>query len=72
MFALGIVWGHALFWTIAPLLGWSSYTFEPTGISCSFNWNDRSVGGVLYVIGKTEYEVNFKQLKNIQLITIIG
>ncbi|CAL8104565.1 unnamed protein product [Orchesella dallaii] len=53
--ALGMVWAHALFWTGAPLVGWSSYTFEPTRISCSFDWNDRTIGGISYVIGTTVF-----------------
>ncbi|CAG7816935.1 unnamed protein product [Allacma fusca] len=51
--AVGISWGHALFWTASPLLGWSSYTFEPTGISCSLNWHDRSTSGMAYTLACT-------------------
>ena len=35
---------YALIWTVTPFFGWSSYTFEPFGTSCSFDWyNDTSV-----------------------------
>jgi retinal G protein coupled receptor len=28
-------WANALFWSSAPLFGWSRYAYEPSGTSCS-------------------------------------
>ncbi|KAL3858379.1 hypothetical protein ACJMK2_012970 [Sinanodonta woodiana] len=36
-FLIGI-WVYTLFWTGTPLIGWSNYTYEPFGTSCSLNW----------------------------------
>ncbi|XP_071545305.1 rhodopsin, G0-coupled-like isoform X2 [Panulirus ornatus] len=45
---LVVVWFYCLVWTVAPLLGWSSYTREPFQVSCSTDWHDRSVSGIIY------------------------
>lgn len=34
---LGIVC-YVSIWTLTPFFGWSSYTYEPFGASCSFDW----------------------------------
>ncbi|CAF1548176.1 unnamed protein product [Rotaria sp. Silwood1] len=40
----------ALFWTLLPLIGWSSYDYEGVGASCSIKWEDRSLNVVSYNI----------------------
>ncbi|KAK4308427.1 hypothetical protein Pmani_019875 [Petrolisthes manimaculis] len=45
---LVVVWLYCLAWTIAPLLGWSRYVLEPSGVSCSTDWFDTSPAGVAY------------------------
>lgn len=44
---IGIVL-YALFWTGAPLLGWSSYGHEPFQTSCTVNWYGKSVADITY------------------------
>jgi len=39
---------YALIWTLPPFFGWSRYVQEPFSTSCSFDWYDRSIGGVTY------------------------
>ncbi|CAF1239556.1 unnamed protein product [Adineta steineri] len=38
----------ALFWTLMPIIGWSSYDFEGTGASCSIKWEERSFNVLSY------------------------
>jgi hypothetical protein len=38
----------ALFWSIVPLFGWSSYTLEGALISCAITWQDKSPNVVTY------------------------
>nr|BAR90769.1 retinochrome [Nautilus pompilius] len=33
-----LIWGNALFWGLMPLLGWCRYGLEPTGVSCTINY----------------------------------
>ena len=40
----------SLIWTILPLIGWSYYSVESTGISCSVEWQDRSLNVITYNI----------------------
>ena len=42
---------YALIWTLPPFFGWSRYVQEPFSTSCSFDWYDRSIGGVTYAFG---------------------
>lgn len=37
-----------LFWAAVPLLGWSYYSFEGAGTSCSVEWNERSPAVISY------------------------
>lgn len=36
------VWGHTIFFTSLPLFGWSRYTQEAFGTSCTIDWIDTS------------------------------
>ncbi|XP_069104317.1 visual pigment-like receptor peropsin isoform X2 [Argopecten irradians] len=38
-----VIWIYSILWTGPPLLGWSSYTFEAYGTSCTINWAGRSI-----------------------------
>ncbi|CAF2933750.1 unnamed protein product [Rotaria sp. Silwood2] len=40
----------ALFWTLLPVIGWSSYDFEGVGASCSIKWEERSLNVISYNI----------------------
>lgn len=40
----------ALFWSSAPLFGWSSYTLEGALISCAITWQDKSPSVVTYTV----------------------
>ncbi|XP_067654375.1 rhodopsin, G0-coupled-like [Haliotis asinina] len=42
------LWLYSLLWTVPPLLGWSAYTYEPFGTSCSIDWDDKESGAVAY------------------------
>jgi hypothetical protein len=42
------VWGWSLVWSIPPFLGWSSYTYEPFGTSCSVKWDGVSISDNTY------------------------
>ncbi|XP_033749475.1 rhodopsin, G0-coupled-like [Pecten maximus] len=44
------IWFFALFWTLSPLLGWSSYVLEIVPVSCSVNWYGRGVGDLTYTV----------------------
>ena len=38
----------SLFWTIAPMIGWSYYSLEGALTTCSVEWEDRSFNVVSY------------------------
>ena len=40
----------ALIWTILPLIGWSYYSLEGAGISCSVEWQNHSLNVITYNI----------------------
>ncbi|XP_054749643.2 rhodopsin, G0-coupled-like [Lytechinus pictus] len=44
------IWVYALFWTLTPFVGWSSYVYEPFGTSCSINWFGRSFNDISYMV----------------------
>ncbi|XP_064595861.1 opsin-5-like [Liolophura sinensis] len=50
IYSILATWGYSLLWTSPPLFGWSKYTFEPFGTSCTVDWVGRSVGEILYSI----------------------
>ena len=43
-------WLHGLFWSIMPLVGWSSYSIEGIGVSCSLAWHLRTFSNISYII----------------------
>lgn len=47
---LAVCWFYSLFWTLPPLLGWSSYGPEGPGTTCSVQWHLRSPSSILYVL----------------------
>ncbi|XP_060082834.1 pinopsin-like [Ylistrum balloti] len=48
-----VIWAYAFLWTGPPLLGWSTYTFEAYGTSCTINWGGRSILDISYNISIT-------------------
>ncbi|KAM3850720.1 opsin-3-like [Diretmus argenteus] len=50
LLAVGGAWLYALFWTVPPLLGWSSYGLEGAGTSCSVTWTEQSARSHSYII----------------------
>ncbi|XP_034042633.1 teleost multiple tissue opsin 2b [Thalassophryne amazonica] len=50
LLAVGGSWLYALFWTVPPLLGWSSYGIEGAGTSCSVSWKTRTSQSHAYII----------------------
>lgn len=40
----------ALVWTVMPIFGWSRYSFEGIGTSCSIEWNENSFNVFSYNI----------------------
>ena len=45
-----MLWCYSLFWSLMPVLGWSSYTQEGIGTSCSVNWRSREASDVAYTV----------------------
>ncbi|XP_043988483.1 teleost multiple tissue opsin 2b [Gambusia affinis] len=50
LFAVGGCWLYSLFWTVPPLLGWSSYGLEGAGTSCSVSWTAKTAESHAYII----------------------
>lgn len=50
LLAVGGSWLYSLFWTVPPLLGWSSYGLEGAGTSCSVSWTENSSSSHSYII----------------------
>ncbi|KAM7380350.1 hypothetical protein PAMP_003653 [Pampus punctatissimus] len=50
LLAVGGSWLYSLFWTVPPLLGWSSYGIEGAGTSCSVSWTIHSAQSHAYII----------------------
>ncbi|CAH1784720.1 unnamed protein product [Owenia fusiformis] len=46
--AIIVAWIYALLVTVPPLMGWSSYTYEQFGTSCSTNWGGKLPTDVSY------------------------
>lgn len=42
-------WSFSLFWSVAPLAGWSSYALEDDQLRCSIDWNGKSLGDKTYI-----------------------
>ena len=43
-----LLWCYSLFWSLMPILGWSSYVPEGIGTSCSINWRSRKANDVSF------------------------
>ncbi|XP_064619012.1 visual pigment-like receptor peropsin [Lineus longissimus] len=54
LFAM-VVWAQGLFWATMPLLGWSRYTKEPTGTSCTIDWTAADDNHVSYITSLTTF-----------------
>ncbi|XP_051260831.1 teleost multiple tissue opsin 2b [Dicentrarchus labrax] len=50
LLAVGGSWLYSLFWTVPPLLGWSSYGIEGAGTSCSVSWTLQTAQSHAYII----------------------
>uniref|UniRef100_A0A3Q3SH64 Teleost multiple tissue opsin 2b n=1 Tax=Mastacembelus armatus TaxID=205130 RepID=A0A3Q3SH64_9TELE len=50
LLAVGGTWFYSLFWTVPPLLGWSSYGIEGAGTSCSVSWTTQTAESHAYII----------------------
>ncbi|XP_072261803.1 visual pigment-like receptor peropsin [Pyxicephalus adspersus] len=50
-------WINAVFWSVMPIVGWSSYAPDPTGATCTINWRKNDVSFVSYTM--TVVAVNF-------------
>ncbi|XP_066518848.1 teleost multiple tissue opsin 2a [Hoplias malabaricus] len=50
LLAVGCSWLYSLFWTLPPLLGWSSYGLEGAGTSCSVTWMSKTPLSHSYII----------------------
>ena len=46
----GTLWCYALFWSLMPACGWSSYVQEGIGTSCSVDWTSKEAGNVSYTV----------------------
>ncbi|XP_060755681.1 teleost multiple tissue opsin b [Neoarius graeffei] len=43
-------WIYSLVWTMPPLFGWSRYSPEGPGTTCSINWTTRTANNVSYIV----------------------
>eukprot|EP00079_Xenopus_tropicalis_P009892 XP_002934288.1 PREDICTED: visual pigment-like receptor peropsin [Xenopus tropicalis] len=43
-------WINAVFWSVMPVVGWSSYAPDPTGATCTINWRKNDVSFVSYTM----------------------
>ncbi|KAK3085661.1 hypothetical protein FSP39_006830 [Pinctada imbricata] len=49
MKTLLFIWTYSLFWTVTPLIGWSSYAPEPYNVTCSIAWYGQTPADTSYV-----------------------
>lgn len=54
---------YALIWTLSPFFGWSSYTHEPFGASCSFDWYNYQIPSTP-VFGRIQNAPQFRKLND--------
>ena len=45
-----LLWCYSLFWSLMPVLGWSSFEQEGIGTSCSPSWRSREAVDVSYTV----------------------
>ncbi|KAG9480221.1 visual pigment-like receptor peropsin [Eleutherodactylus coqui] len=50
-------WINAVFWSVMPIVGWSSYAPDPTGATCTINWRKNDASFISYTM--TVVVVNF-------------
>ncbi|XP_040275807.1 visual pigment-like receptor peropsin [Bufo bufo] len=50
-------WINAIFWSVMPIVGWSSYAPDPTGATCTINWRKNDALFISYTM--TVVVVNF-------------
>ena len=50
LISLIICAGHALIWTVPPLVGWNRYVLEGAGLSCSVDFQSREISDRVYQI----------------------
>ncbi|KAG8454064.1 hypothetical protein GDO86_000631 [Hymenochirus boettgeri] len=43
-------WINAVFWSVMPIVGWSSYAPDPTGATCTINWRRNDMSFVSYTM----------------------
>ncbi|MEE6461802.1 hypothetical protein FKM82_001408 [Ascaphus truei] len=43
-------WINAVFWSVMPIVGWSSYAPDPTGATCTINWRKNDASFVSYTM----------------------
>ncbi|XP_075045630.1 visual pigment-like receptor peropsin [Mixophyes fleayi] len=43
-------WVNAIFWSVMPIVGWSSYAPDPTGATCTINWRKNDSSFVSYTM----------------------
>lgn len=47
-FVVFVCLGLGLFWSSAPIIGWSHYSFEGVKTSCAIEWNESSLNVLSY------------------------
>ena len=45
-----LIWLYSVCFSVAPLVGWSSYSFKGIGTSCCVNWSSSSPNNISYVV----------------------
>ena len=50
LFITMLLWCYALFWSLMPVLGWSSYAQEGIGTSCAVNWKSKDASDVSFAL----------------------
>ncbi len=50
LIVIGVCLFLGLFWSILPIFGWSRYSLEGVGTSCSVEWYERSANVISYNI----------------------
>lgn len=50
MLLSAMLWFYSFFWSLMPVLGWSSFVQEGVGTSCSVNWRSREAVDVTYTV----------------------
>ena len=43
-----MLWCYSFFWSLMPVIGWSSYTQEGVGTSCAINWRSKEATNVSF------------------------